>query len=168
MRETWVRSLGWEDPLEKEMATHSSILAWKTPWTEGPRRLQSMGSQRVRHDWTISLSLVEKYNWHNQKTLLGNIVSRLGWLHCLARLSDLIVSRCPVTSLHLQACVVRSCYQSLTRLCELRCCLLSCVGLFAIPWTVAHQALPYMGFSRQEYWSGLPFPPPKESSPPRD
>ena len=49
MRETWVRSLGWEDPLEKEMATHSSILAWRIPWTEEPGRLQSMGSQRVRH-----------------------------------------------------------------------------------------------------------------------
>ena len=47
MRETWVQSLGWEDPLEKEMATHSSILAWKIPWTEEPGRLQSMGSQRV-------------------------------------------------------------------------------------------------------------------------
>ena len=50
MRETWVRSLGREDPLEKEMATHSSILAWKIPWTEEPGRLQSMGSQRVGHD----------------------------------------------------------------------------------------------------------------------
>ena len=50
MRETWVRSLGQEDPLEKEMATHSSILAWKIPWTEDPDRLQSMGSQRVRHN----------------------------------------------------------------------------------------------------------------------
>ena len=45
MLETWVRSLGQEDPLEKEMATHSSILAWKIPWTEEPGRLQSMGSQ---------------------------------------------------------------------------------------------------------------------------
>ena len=50
MRETWVRSLGREDPLEKEMATHSSTLAWRIPWREGPGRLQSMGSQRVRHD----------------------------------------------------------------------------------------------------------------------
>ena len=48
--ETWVRSLGQEDPLEKEMATHSSTLAWKIPWTEERSRLQSMGSQRVRHD----------------------------------------------------------------------------------------------------------------------
>ena len=45
-----VRSLGWEDPLEKEMAIHSSTIAWKIPWTEEPGRLQPMGSQRVRHD----------------------------------------------------------------------------------------------------------------------
>ena len=50
IQETWVGSLGWEDLLEKEMATHSSILAWKIPWTEEPGRLQSMGLQRVRHD----------------------------------------------------------------------------------------------------------------------
>ena len=50
MQETQVRSLGWEDPLEKEMATHSSILAWRIPWTEDPGRLQSRVSQRVRHD----------------------------------------------------------------------------------------------------------------------
>ena len=50
MWETWIRSLGWEDPLEKEMATYSSILAWRIPWTEEPGGLQSMGSQRVRHD----------------------------------------------------------------------------------------------------------------------
>ena len=50
MEETWVQSLGWEDALEKEMATHSSILAWKISWTEEPGGLQSMGSQRVGHD----------------------------------------------------------------------------------------------------------------------
>ena len=47
MQETWVRSLGWEDPLEKEMATHSSILAWEIPWTEEPGGLQSMGLQEL-------------------------------------------------------------------------------------------------------------------------
>ena len=50
MQEIRVRSLGGEDPLEKGMATHSSILDWRMPWTEEPGRLQSMGSQRVRHD----------------------------------------------------------------------------------------------------------------------
>ena len=50
MQETRVQALGWEDPLEKEMATHSSILAWKIPWIVEPGRLQSMESQRVGHD----------------------------------------------------------------------------------------------------------------------
>ena len=50
MQETWVRSLGWEDPLEKEMATHSNVLAWRSPWTEELGGLQSMGPQRVGHD----------------------------------------------------------------------------------------------------------------------
>ena len=54
MRETWVWSLGREDPLENEMATHSSTLAWKIPWTEKPGRLQSMGSQRAGHDRVTS------------------------------------------------------------------------------------------------------------------
>ena len=57
MRETWVRSLGWEDPLEKEMAIHSSTIAWKIPWTEEPGRLQSLGLQRAGHDLATSLSL---------------------------------------------------------------------------------------------------------------
>ena len=56
MRETWVRSLGQEDPLEKEMAIHSSILAWRIPWTEEPGGLQSTGSQRVGHNWATSPS----------------------------------------------------------------------------------------------------------------
>ena len=55
VQETWVRSLGWEDPLEKEMATHFTTLAWKIPWMEEPGRLQSMGSLRVRHDSVTSL-----------------------------------------------------------------------------------------------------------------
>ena len=56
MWETRVQSLGWEDPLEKEMAPHSSTLAWKIPWTEEPGRLQSMRSQRVRHNRATKLS----------------------------------------------------------------------------------------------------------------
>ena len=50
MQEMWVRSLGWEDPLEEGMTIYSSILAWKIPWTKEPGELQSMGSQRVGHD----------------------------------------------------------------------------------------------------------------------
>ena len=58
MQETQVQSLGREDPLEKEMATHPCILAWKTPWTEEPGGLQSMGSQRVEHGLATNTSLV--------------------------------------------------------------------------------------------------------------
>ena len=50
MQESWIQSLGWEDPLEKEMATYSSILAWEIPWTEKPGRLWPLGSQRVEHN----------------------------------------------------------------------------------------------------------------------
>ena len=53
MQEIQIRSLGWKDPLEKGMATHSSILAWRIPWTEEPGRLQYMGSQRVGHDYIL-------------------------------------------------------------------------------------------------------------------
>ena len=59
VQETRVWSLSREDPLEKEMATHSSVLAWKIPWTEEPGGLQSMGSPRGRHDWTTNTSLQE-------------------------------------------------------------------------------------------------------------
>ena len=58
MQETWVQSLVWEDPLEKGMAIHSSILAWKIPWTEEPGRLQSMGLQRVGHDWVTNMNMI--------------------------------------------------------------------------------------------------------------
>ena len=60
MRETWVRSLGWEDPLEKEMATHPNILAWRIPWTEEPGRLQSTGSQRVYLTANLNFSICLK------------------------------------------------------------------------------------------------------------
>ena len=59
MQETWVRALGWEDPLEKQMAIHSSTIAWKIPWTEEPGRLQSMGAAKSRtrlRDFSFSFS----------------------------------------------------------------------------------------------------------------
>ena len=76
MQKTWVQSLSWEDPLEKEMAIHSSTLAWKIPWTEKPGRLQSMGSQRVGHDWVtltfIGGSVVKKKNSPANAGTLGH------------------------------------------------------------------------------------------------
>ena len=65
MQDTQVRSLGQEDPLEKEMATHSSILAWEIPWTEEPGRLQFLGLQRVRHD----LATKQQMNNAGKKTV---------------------------------------------------------------------------------------------------
>ena len=69
MQDTWVQSLGWEDSLENEIATHSSILAWRIPWIEDPCRLPSTGSQRVRHDWIISTfsfhTLIWDHFWVN-------------------------------------------------------------------------------------------------------
>ena len=68
MRETQVQSLGREDPLEKEMATHSGTHAWKIPWMEKPGGLQSMGLQRVRHDWanckSTTLKKDKDYDYH--------------------------------------------------------------------------------------------------------
>ena len=75
-QETWVQSPGWEDPLEEGMATHSSILAWRIPWTEEPGRLQPMGSQRVRHDWATNTS------WWPQQDMgicVPPIVLRIQW-----------------------------------------------------------------------------------------
>ena len=75
MQDTWFRSLGQEDPLEKEMATHSSILAWRIPWSEEPGGLQSMGPQRFRHDWATS--------HHHQKSWQKGRWERFGgFRHC--------------------------------------------------------------------------------------
>ena len=62
MQKTRVQSLGWEDPLEKEVAVHSRTIAWKIPWTEEPGRLQPMGSQRVGHDLATSLLILRVSN----------------------------------------------------------------------------------------------------------
>ena len=75
MWETQVRSLGQEDPLEKGMATHSSILAWRIPWTEEPSRLQSKGSQRVGHDWVMLLYL----KWIINKDLTCGALVSVMW-----------------------------------------------------------------------------------------
>ena len=85
-QETWVRSLGWEDPLEEEMVTHSSIFAWKIPWTEEPRGLQSMELQRVRHDWSDWARMLPPDTCVQQNAaefpeFLCLVVEVLGWLY---------------------------------------------------------------------------------------
>ena len=93
MQKTWVQSLGWEDLLEKQMATHSSILAWRTPWTEKPGQLQSMGLQRIGHDLVtnthtpspflnrcVSIRLsVSEWSWISLHSLKSWIRSWLSW-----------------------------------------------------------------------------------------
>ena len=76
MQETWVWSLGREDPLEKEMATHSSTLARTIPWTEEPSRLQSVGSQRVGHNWVTLLSL-SSLEWNSMNVEILSLIFSL-------------------------------------------------------------------------------------------
>ena len=71
MRETWVQFLGWEDPLEEGTAAHSIILAWSSPWTEEAGWLQSMGSQRVRHDWVTTYT----QHIHYEMTISINLIT---------------------------------------------------------------------------------------------
>ena len=72
MKETWVRPLGWEDPLEEEMASHSSVLAWKIPWTEEPGGLQSMGLQRVGHNLATEQQQQQQAKLGGKITVFGN------------------------------------------------------------------------------------------------
>ena len=113
MWETWVWSLGRKDPLEKEMATHSSIAAWRIPWTAEPGELQFMGLHRIGHNWS-------------------NLACTCSCIYIANSLC------CTVEAINVL------CAQSCPTLC--------------IPWTTAHQAPLSMGFSRQEYWRGVPFP----------
>ena len=73
---SWFNPFLWKDLLEKEMATHSSTPAWKIPWTEEPRRLQSVGSQRVRRDWATSLFIIESLDL--PRHLLAELLSDTG------------------------------------------------------------------------------------------
>ena len=158
MQETRVWSLGWEDPLEKEMGTHSNILAWKTPWTDEPGRLQSMGSQRVGYDWATSLSLsyylkyspLEVYSAYP----LTVTSTKTHWQTNSASIHfSSLMWRLPLSPSHLKGVFwVEMPWSEVKSL--------SHVWLSVTPWTVAYQAHLSMGFSRQQYWSGLPFPSP--------
>ena len=88
MWETWVWSLGWEDPLEKEMATHSDILAWRIPWREKPGRLQSIGLQRVRHDW-VTIEWLGRSLWGGERHLGRDLDGKMGW-SCACRAEEFL------------------------------------------------------------------------------
>ena len=117
MQETWVWSLGQEDLLEKEMATHSSILAWKIQWMEKSRGPQFMGSQRVKHDWAANtFTFKEKskgkchgklLNWHFiiNETLVSNIFQL-----AFSPYSSIASILCPVYLMKLEACAAKPFY----------------------------------------------------------
>ena len=135
MRETRVRSLGWEDPMEKEMAIHSSTIAWKIPWTEEPGRLQSMGSQRVGHDWGTSLHLTlslffspvkwRSYSVFKLTSLYYMLVFMFTW------------QRCFLTWYLLLACVI------------------FCYFLFCFPYFIFMKTLQFMNGLGVIVWTGI-------------
>ena len=177
------RSLGREDPVEKGLVTHASVLAWRIPWTEELGRLQSMGSQRFRHDWAthtfthifrVALAKWISCEWSES----CSVMSDSWWPHGLYSPWDSPGQNTEVGSLsllqgifpaqgsnqgllHRRRILHQLSYQGISCMCTLFFNkLLSCVQLFAAPWSVAHQAPPSTGFPRQECWSGLPFPSP--------
>ena len=183
MQETQICSLGEEDPLEKEMATHSSTLAWRIPWTEEPGRLQSMRSQRARRNWvtkhmhTQSNNMITRIDYENGKELKILLTLNRPFLpipHFAAAAAKSLQS-CPTlcdpidgsppgspTPGILQARTLEWVAISFSNAWKWKVKVksLSHVRLFETPWTAAHQAPPSMGFSRQEYWSGVPLPSP--------
>ena len=141
MWETWVRSLGQEDPLEKEMETHSSTLAWRISWREEAGRLQSMGSQRVGHNWVTSLHFTSTAKSLQSCPALCNPI-------------DSSPPGSPIPGI-LQARTLEWVAISFSThesgKWKLKAKSLSCVWLLVTPWAAAYQAPPSMGFSRQEY-----------------
>ena len=83
VQKTQVWSLGQEDPLEKGMANHSSILVWRIPWTEEPRGLQSLGSQRVRHDWVTDTFTFKEYLYPLSEKALGRSTESNSFTHAI-------------------------------------------------------------------------------------
>ena len=159
-KDAWVRYLGQKDPLEKEMATHSSNFAWEILGTEEPGRLQSMGSQRVRHDWMTKQHHQLESNIRRNNYMLTAAAAKL--LQSCPTLGNPIDSSPPGSAVPgiLQAKTLEWAAISFSSAWKwnVKVKSLSHVRLFATPWTAANQAPPSMGFSRQEYWSGVPLP----------
>ena len=162
---TWVLPLGWEEPMEKEKTTHSSILAWKTPWTEEPGGLQSRGSQWVRQDWATE---------YTHKVRSRNDVHGYKHLCCCCCCQVASVMSESVQPHRRQPTRLLCPWDSPGKNTGVGChFLLQCMKvevksfsrarLLATPWTAGHQAPPPMGFSRQEYWSGVLLPSPQTS-----
>ena len=142
MQQTWVWSLGWEDPLEKEMATPSSILAWRISWTEEPGRLQSMGSQRVGHTWVFTFRILST-SLHPPSFWSFELKSLL-WTWNTKYFAPLSIIHTLAQALEIHHCL------SLHRM-------LSHVWLFVDSCAVAHQAPLLTEFSSQNTVVGCHF-----------
>ena len=139
--------------LEKAMAPHSSTLAWKIPWAEEPGGLQSMGSLRVGHDWTTSLSLFSFLHWRRKLATHSSVLAwRIPGTGEPGGLPSMGSHRVGHDWSDLAVAVVKD------KVSMLLLSHFSRVQLSVTPETAAHQAPPSLGFSRQERWSGLPFP----------
>ena len=164
MQETQVPSLGGEDPLEKGMATHSSILAWRIPWTEEPRGLQSMGSQRIPQDRATNTFTVFTTSATWGPCLAHAAATTAKSLQSCPTLYDPIDGSppgSPVPGIP-QARTLEWVAISFSNAgkWKVKVKSLSQVRSLGTSWTAAYQAPPSMGFSRQEYWSGVPLPSP--------
>ena len=162
--ETWVWSLGYTDTLEKGTATHSSILTWRIPHTEEPGRLQSMGLQKVRHDWmTFTLQAVQ--NRFQARFTLGS-----SWSTCELIFSDKCFFHVYLFIFYWSIVDLQCCFSfRCTSKYFIYCCLVPKSPLtLTTSLDYTHQASLSMGFPRQEYSSGLPFPSPGGSSQLRD
>ena len=149
MQATWVWSRGQEDSLEKGMATHSSILAWRISLTEEPGRLQFMESQRVGYNWVVN-------------TIYPAAAATAKSLQSCPTLCNPIDGSPPSSPIPgiLQARTLEWAVISFSNAWKWKVKVksLSRVRLLATPWTAAYQAPPSMEFSRQEYWSGVQLP----------
>ena len=183
MQETWIHFLSWEDPLEEGMATHSSILAWRLPWTEEPGGVTksqtwlSNWAQHTRWMWMCEYNIymfLFRFFFHYIITryyvLVGYLIYSIGPQRVAEQLSThmhtvwsvnlklLVYPPSPLSSLITISCFLRLwvyiCFMVVGGLVSKLC------STLVIPWTAAHQAPLSMGFPRQECWSGLPFPSP--------
>ena len=151
MWESWVQSLGREDPLEKEMAIHSSILAWRIPCTEKPSRLQSTGSQRVGHDWATSHHLTTAMPtaivWTYKNFLVVNYCNQFSSVTPLC----LILQPMDCTR---QASLSITSSQSLLKLCPLSQWCHATISSFVVPFTSCPQPFPASGsFSVSQFFT---------------
>ena len=161
MREAWLQPLGWEDPLEKDMATHSSTLVWKIPWTEEPGRLQSTGSQSRKRlsDFTHQRHRHTDTPTHTRPPAPGQGLVEGDCPRIFSSLAESCWMAHPAAW-----CQGDTCWSVLNGIPGPVCLPshFSHVQPYMTPGSVARQAPLSIGFSRQEHWSGLPFLSPRD------